>query len=103
VSELTSFLVADQSSAANLTYASNFQKSKIYKGKFAAGREKFTMAPRTLSVFFKGPYWTYIKSQKILGPANKHFLEHFKKLARGRRIPPPLWGIGLIRVLESHS
>ena len=29
-------LVADQSSAANSTYASNFQKSKIYKGKSAA-------------------------------------------------------------------
>jgi hypothetical protein len=29
-------LVADQSSAANSTYASNFRKSKIYKGKSAA-------------------------------------------------------------------
>jgi hypothetical protein len=29
-------LVADQSSAANLTYALNFRKSKIYKGKLTA-------------------------------------------------------------------
>ena len=28
--------VADQSSASNLTYASKFRKSKIYKGKSAA-------------------------------------------------------------------
>ena len=52
-------LVADQSLAANSIYASNFWKSKIYWGKAAAdfwgGRQKLTVAPRTLYFFFKGP------------------------------------------------
>ena len=45
-------LVADQSSAVNSTDASKFRKSKIYKENrrltFSAGRQKLTMAPRTL-------------------------------------------------------
>jgi hypothetical protein len=44
--------VADQSSAAKLTYSSKFRKSKIYKENrrltFSVGRQKLTVAPRTL-------------------------------------------------------
>jgi hypothetical protein len=70
--------MADQSSAANLSYASNFGKSKIYKGKsvvnFLAGRQKLTVAARTLVVFLKYRNGHTLKVRKLFRAFKKHEL-----------------------------
>ena len=52
--EVSSFTTLDQSSATNLTKASRYQKSQIYKDKLAADfcRQKLTDATRNSSFIF---------------------------------------------------
>jgi hypothetical protein len=82
------FWCPDQSSATNSTYASNFRKSKIYKGKLAAdffgGLPKINLGTwNALVVFLKDRNGHILKVRKSWNLLNKRYLEHLKKLGGG--------------------